>query len=62
LFILDHNFWTRNARKSIKGSKDSDLSLDSNENFRETLWPSGWAPGWATCAKMTQTIRKEHWM
>jgi len=19
LFILDHNFWTRNARKSIKG-------------------------------------------
>jgi len=20
LFILDHNFWTRNARKSIKGS------------------------------------------
>jgi len=21
LFILDHNFWTRNARKSIKGSK-----------------------------------------
>jgi len=27
LFILDHNFWTRNARKSIKGSKDSDSSL-----------------------------------
>jgi len=27
LFILDHNFWTRNARKSIKGSKDSDFSL-----------------------------------
>jgi len=25
LFILDHNFSTRNARKSIKGSKDSDL-------------------------------------
>jgi len=22
LFILDHHFWTRNARKSIKGSKD----------------------------------------
>jgi len=21
LFILDHNFWTRNARKSIKGSR-----------------------------------------
>jgi len=27
LFILDHNFWTRNARKLIKGSKDSDSSL-----------------------------------
>jgi len=27
LFILDHNFWTRNARKSIKGSKDSNSSL-----------------------------------
>jgi len=21
LFILDHNFWTRNVRKSIKGSR-----------------------------------------
>jgi len=42
--ILDHNFGTRNARKSIKGSKDSDSSLVSNENFSETLWPSGWAP------------------
>jgi len=45
LFILDHNFLTRNARKSIKGSKDSDLSLVSNANFSETLWPSGWALG-----------------
>jgi len=27
LFILDHNFLTRDARKSIKGSKDSDWSL-----------------------------------
>jgi len=37
----------------MKGSKDSDSSLDSNESFSETLWPSSWAPGWATCAKMT---------
>jgi len=22
LFILDHNFWSRNARKSIKGIKE----------------------------------------
>jgi len=38
---------------SIKGSKDSDLSLVSNENFNETLWPSGWALGQVTWAKMT---------
>jgi len=38
---------------SIKGSKDSDLSLVSNENFSEKLWPSSWALGRATCAKMT---------
>jgi len=36
----------------IKGSKDSDLSLGSNENFSEKLWPSGWALGQVTCAKM----------
>jgi len=42
LFILDHNVWTRNARKSIKVSKDSVSSLLSNENFSETLWPIGW--------------------
>ena len=29
MFILDHNCWTRNARKSIKGSKDSDSSIVS---------------------------------
>jgi len=28
-------------RSLIKGSKDSDSSLVSNENFSETLWPSG---------------------
>ena len=41
------------ARKSIKGWKDSDSSLVSNENLSETLWPSGWALGQATWAKMT---------
>jgi len=46
-YILDHNFSTRNVRKSIKGSKDSDSSLVSNENFSETLCPSGWALGQA---------------
>jgi len=56
LFILNHKFWTRNARKSIKGSKDSDTSQVSNENFSETLWPSGWALGQATWTKMTLKV------
>jgi len=32
----------------IKGSKDLDSSLVSNENFNETLWPSDWVLGQAT--------------
>jgi len=40
----------------IKGSKDSDLSLVSNENFSETLWPSDWALGQATWAKMNPKL------
>jgi len=40
----------------IKGSKDLDSSLVSNENFSETLWPSGWAVGQATWTKMTQKL------
>jgi len=40
----------------IKGSKDSDLSLVSNKNFSETLWPSSWALGQATWAKMTPNL------
>jgi len=32
ILILGHTFWTRNARKSIKGSKDWYSSLLSNEN------------------------------
>jgi len=56
LFILDHNFCTRNARKSIKGSKDSDSSLVSNDNFSETLWRGGWTLGQATWPKMTPKL------
>jgi len=56
LFILDHNFWTRNARKSIKGSKDLDLSLVSNENFSETLWPSCCALDQVTWAKIAPEL------
>jgi len=40
----------------IKSLKDSDSSLVSNEKFSETLWPSGWALGQATWAKMAPNI------
>jgi len=40
----------------IKGSKDSDSSLVSNENFSEILWPSGWALDQVTWAKMAQKL------
>jgi len=38
----------------IIGSKDSDLSLVSNKNFSEILWPSGWALSQVTWAKTAQ--------
>jgi len=41
LFILNHKFLARNARNLIKGSKDSDSNLVTNENFSKTLCPSG---------------------
>jgi len=32
------------------------LSLVSNENFSEILWPSGWVLGQVTWAKMAQKL------
>jgi len=40
----------------IKGSKGSDSSLVSNENFREILWPNGWALGQVAWIKMAQKL------
>jgi len=40
----------------IKGSKDLDSNLVSNEIFSEILWPSSWALGQATWAKMAQKL------
>jgi len=37
LFILDHNFWTRNPRRSSKVSKELDFNLVSNKNLSEIL-------------------------
>jgi len=40
----------------MKGSKDLDSNLVSNENFSDTHWPSGWALGQGTWAKMTPKL------
>jgi len=53
---MDHNFWTRNARKFIKGLKDSDFTLVSDENFSELLESSSWALGQVTWAKMVKNL------
>jgi len=37
LGFFGHNFDTRNARKSIKGSKDSYNSLESNEALSQNI-------------------------
>jgi len=42
--------------KKPQAQKDSDLSLVSNENFSEILWPSGLALGQVTWAKMAQKL------
>jgi len=44
-FRPSRNFLTRNLRKSIKGSKDSDSSLASNKNLSRILWSNGWRLG-----------------
>jgi len=56
LLFLGHNFWTRNARKLMKGSKDSDSSLVSNENLSEILASSSWALGQVTWAKIAKNL------
>jgi len=56
LFILDHNFRTRNARKSIKVSKDRDHSLVSNEDFSELLPSSSWAQVWYQQPKSAKNL------
>jgi len=40
----------------MKGLKDSDYSLVSNDNFSEILPSSSWALGQVTWAKMTKNL------
>jgi len=56
LFILDHNFWTRNARKVDQRLKRLGLELSFQWKLQRNTWPSGWALGQETWAKMTQKL------
>jgi len=40
-----HNFGYRYARKSLKGSKDADFCLVSENNLSQKNWSMGWGPG-----------------
>jgi len=51
--ILDHNFWTRNARKSIK---DADSGLVSNDNFSEILLAYWLDPRPGNMSQMAQKL------
>jgi len=53
LFILDRDLYPETLESQ---SKAQNSSLVSNENFSEALWPSGWAIGQETWAKMTPKL------
>jgi len=42
--FFGQNFSTRNTRKPIKGSKNSDYSLVSNKNLSQKLALAVWGP------------------
>ena len=42
--LFCHNFWTRNARKSIKPSEDSYCNLESKKNFESQNLMDCWTP------------------
>jgi len=63
LFILHHNFSTRNAsRKSIKVSKDTDSSLVSIENWSKILPCGGWAQIRYQQPKMAKNLKPKNFI
>jgi len=44
-WFLAHNFGSRYARKTLKGSKDADHSLVSKKNLSQKYGSLGWGPG-----------------
>jgi len=63
LLFLGHNFWTRNARKQIKGSKNSsaDYSLFSNKNLSQKIPSSGYDVTHKKPATQNLTIFIANW-
>ena len=53
MFCVLKHIW-KNARKSIKISKDSDFTLVSNEHMNEILPSSCWALGQVAWTKMAK--------
>jgi len=45
---------TRNSRKPIKGSNDSDFNLVYKKNFNKILPSSGWVQGQVNVAKIVK--------
>ena len=46
IWLFCHNFWARNVGKSIKPSKDSYCSLESNEILSHEISSFGQLPGY----------------
>jgi len=51
ILLSGHNFWTRNARWQLKGSKDSFYSLVSTKNLSQKLALAVSAQALVTSAK-----------
>ena len=45
IMTFGHNFWTRNVRWPIKGSKDLDYCLVCNKNLSQKISSFSWGPG-----------------
>jgi len=54
VWFLWDNFGSRNARKPIKGSKDSDGSLVLTKNLNEKIGSFDWRPGPRKLGKKTR--------
>ena len=56
--LFCHNFWTRNARKSNKPSKDSYCSLELKKTLSHKIWWIVWLPGNYVIIQIQINMRK----